>query len=110
MSDIDIEQKDWSQPTAVDDILLAFLAGISGLMPTMEEIPAEFQNHGGTVWNKWQSQWFFKGLHKRPEPKDGIDQELAMRHLATIQGSFEPKHEHKEAAVAYLASLWFDAP
>jgi len=23
-------------------------------------------------------------------------------------GSFEPQHEHKEAAVAYLMSLWFE--
>lgn len=31
----------------------------------------------------------------------------AFRHLAACQGSFEPKHEHKQAAVAWLASLWF---
>jgi hypothetical protein len=36
-----------------------------------------------------------------------VDGELAIRHLQVIQASFEPKHEHKEAAVAYLASLWF---
>ena len=102
---------DWTQPTNVDDLQMAFPSGISSLMPSMDEIPEEF--HTTTFdneWNKWQTQWFFNGLKESPEPKDGIDQKQAMRHLATIQGSFEPKHEHKEAAVAYLASLWFVAP
>jgi len=38
---------------------------------------------------------------------EGVDGGLAIRHLQVIQASFEPKHEHKEAAVAYLASPWF---
>jgi len=32
------------------------------------------------------------------------------RHLQTIQGSFEPKHEHKQDCVAYFMSLWFQGP
>jgi hypothetical protein len=40
--------------------------------------------------------------------KEGVDGNLAFRHLSAIQRSFTPKHEHKEAAVAYLASLWFE--
>jgi len=40
-------------------------------------------------------------------PNDGIDQNKALRHIKAILGSFEPKHEHKEAAAAYLLSLWF---
>jgi hypothetical protein len=30
-------------------------------------------------------------------------------HLKAIMGSFQPKHEHKTAGVAYLMSLWFEA-
>lgn len=98
----------WSSPQAVSDLRHAFPAGIKHLMPTMEEIPEEFRSGAGTPWNRWQAEWFFSGLKSRPTPKPGIDLDAAMRHLGTIQGSFDPKHEHKEAAVAYLASLWFE--
>ena len=79
-------------------------------MPKMDDIPDEFKRFGGTPWNRWQEQWFYRGLKEIPESKDGVDQEKAMRHLAAVQGSYEHKHEHKEAAVAYLASLWFKKP
>ncbi len=106
-----VEQQTWTLPTDVDDIMLAFPAGVvSNLMPPMDEIPSEFRNHSMSGWNRWQAEWFFNGLKELPVAKDGVDQHLAIRHLKAIQGSFEPKHEHKEAAVAYLASLWFVAP
>ncbi len=40
--------------------------------------------------------------------KPGIDETDAKRHLKAVLGSFAPKHEHKEAACAYLMSLWFE--
>lgn len=66
----------------------------------------------GRDWIEFQRQWFYEGLpaDTTMDLKDGIDGNAAFRHLSAIQGSFEPKHEHKEAAVAYLASLWFKAP
>ena len=82
---------------------------VSGLMPPHKDIPREF-NSDRNEWTLWQRKWFFEGLDVTPEPKDGIDAKKAMRHLATIQRSWMPKHEHKEAAVAYLASLWFRSP
>ena len=78
-------------------------------MPPHKDIPREF-NSDRNEWTLWQRKWFFEGLDVTPEPKDGIDAKKAMRHLATIQRSWMPKHEHKEAAVAYLASLWFRSP
>ena len=86
---------------------------ISKLMPEYNDIPAEFRSwNNATPFNTWQSKWFYEGL--KPEDmlkaKPGIDPDAAMRHLAAIQRSWEPKHEHKMAAVAYLASLWFEAP
>jgi anti-sigma factor ChrR (cupin superfamily) len=59
---------------------------------------------------EFQQKWFFSGLKNEdmPTAKDGIDFNDAMRHLGAIQGSFEPKHEHKQAAVAFLASKWLD--
>lgn len=96
------------KPQKIDDATFAFPARVSHLMPQMKEIPQEFKNFPGNKWVKFQGHWFFKGL-KNPQfyPKEGIDAETAYRHLAAIQGSFEPQHEHKAAAVAYLASQWF---
>jgi len=100
---------DWSKPQTVDQLTLVFPARITHLLPPYEEIPQEFKRLAGTPWNRWQARWFFKGLAPEdiPVTKSGIDFSTAMHHLATIQRSYEPKHEHKEAAVAYLASLWF---
>jgi hypothetical protein len=98
----------FAQPQAIDDVTLAFPAGIRHLMPKMDEIPAAFDNQSNP-YVRFQQEWFYRGVKKdRVAAKPGIDARAAWRHLSAIQGSFEPKHEHKEAAVAYLASLWFD--
>lgn len=86
---------------------------ISHLMPAYDEIPEEFKGvYSKNKFVKWAAKWFFQGLKKEeiPEAKEGIDKNKALRHLAVIQRSFAPKHEHKGAAVAYLASLWFEEP
>lgn len=102
---------DFSKPQEVTAIELAFPATVRHLTPEFESIPKRFR-FGSTPQNKLQQRWFFSGVQKSdfPPTKEGIDREVALRHLACIQGSFEPKHEHKEAAVAYLMSLWFDFP
>lgn len=75
------------------------------LMPKMHDIPESLDRK----WTRFMSDWFYRGLNNLSvTPKDGIDPVKAMRHLKAIMGSWEPKHEHKEAAVAYLASLWFE--
>lgn len=98
----------FDKPKAVSDVDMVF-GGIAGLMPEYKDIPDEFKSTG-SVWARWQASWFYQGLSEYPTPKDGIDLDQAMRHLKTIQGSFQPKHEHKAAAVAYLASKWFTSP
>ena len=100
---------DFSQPTNVNALDMAFGAKVMELMPAYKDIPDEFKKDSNP-FVKWQQKWFFKGLSKEdvPKIKEGIDQNQALRHLATIQGSFDPPHEHKEAGVAYLASLWFE--
>lgn len=74
----------------------------------MEKIPAEFKS-GGNKWAQIASRWFFQGLPGGTEfvPKDGVDVHKAMMALRCALGSFEPKHQHKEAAVAYMLSEWF---
>ena len=106
------------EPQEIDDLMLVFPAGTSHLLPPVEVIPEEFDTFnfvrtatkGPDLWLRFQNTWFNEGLGSNTEliPKKGIDPEKAMRHLGAIQGSFEPKHEYKAAAVAYLASLWFE--
>lgn len=56
---------DWSKPTEISDVQLAFPASVIGTQK----------------------------VH---------------RHISACLGSYEPKHEHKIAGVAYLLSLWFE--
>lgn len=106
--------KDWSKPTQVSALELAFPANALDLMPPYDEIPSQYQansafNGRGGKWVEFQERWFYSGLEDTEiTPKEGIDLKAALRHLGAIQGSFQPKHEHKVAAVAYLASLWFE--
>jgi hypothetical protein len=77
-------------------------------MPHYDDIPEEFK-YGNNKWCHIQSEWFFNGIKGAVfTPKPGIERQLAIRHLAMIQQSFDPSHEHKAAAVAYLMSLWFE--
>ena len=107
------------RPVEVSDVLLAFPASVKDLMPAEDAIPAEFWHwtsrsvkdaEGPEKWVAFQGKWFYEGLppHITFDLKEGIDGNTAVRHLHAIQGSFEPKHEYKQAAVAFLASLWFN--
>ena len=95
------------QPAEISQLEYACPASVSHLMPAQGEIPEEFKWRN--KWTDFCDEWFFKGADpKRLTAKDGIDRVKALRHVATIMGSFEPKHEDRIAASAYLLSLWFD--
>ena len=97
-------------PQDVDDVVLAFPANVSHLMPPWDEIPDEFRRDWQDgKWQNFVGDWFYRGL-QNPQfyPTRGIDAEKAYRHVSAILRSFEPKHEHKIAACAYLCSLWFE--
>jgi hypothetical protein len=99
------------QPKEVSEAQWVFPANVvKDYMPAMDDIPEEFSNwNRPNKWSDLQSKWFYEGLKGYTwVPKEGIDLDMALRHLSAIQRSFEPKHEHKAAAVAYLMSLWFD--
>lgn len=109
------DEAKWLIPSKVSDIDRTF-GNVKGLMPPMEEIPAPYRTNSydrtsrkePDLWIRFQFDWFYHGFEKLDlTPKEGIDLKTALSHLATIQGSYEPKHQHKIAAVAYLASLWF---
>ncbi len=80
-------------------------------LPAWDDIPEKFHRYGGTPFNKIASTLFFEGGRLSDfglTPKDGVDQDKAMRAIRCCLGSFEPKHEHKEAGVAFMFSEWFD--
>lgn len=101
-------------PKSVSDLEIAFPGEIRHMMPAKDDIPEEFWEDRGDArpWLKFQRDWFFSGLPKATKwlAREGIDPTVAIRHLRFIQGSWDPPHEYKEAAVAYLASLWFEKP
>jgi len=82
---------------------------VGHLMPKWEEIPDEFKRFSGTKWNRLMCDWFFFGLKKlEVTPKTGVDKDKALWHINAVMRSCEPAHEHKEAAVAFLMSEWFE--
>jgi hypothetical protein len=77
-------------------------------MPGYSDIPPEFKKPSNK-WNQLFNQWFFKGIgDAKFTPKEGVDTNKALRHINTIMRSYEPSHEHKEAAVAFLLNEWFE--
>lgn len=95
----------WNRPSPVTDIDLAFPARGLELAPPDELIPDTLDRK----WLDFQQDWFMYGLPEDCEIdlQPGVDGNEAMRHLRVVQGCYGLKHQHKQRAVAYLASLWF---
>ena len=87
-------------------------------MPKADAIPADFKRHNGNAYVKAVSSWFFSGAKKAPNgltidgvtftAKAGVDADKALRAIKAVLGSFEPAHEDKEAACAFMLSEWFE--
>ena len=82
-------------------------------LPTDKKLLLEAQvrgfDRGSNKYNKLFSELFFSGGQlnfKKDLPEDFRN--AATKYLKAFMGSFEPKHEHKEAAVAFLLNEWFD--
>lgn len=76
------------------------------IMPKWEDIPDDFPNR--RKWEKVMNDWFFLGLkNARWMPKEGVETKKALAAIVTVMRSFAPKHEHKQAAVAFMLSEWF---
>lgn len=88
-------------------------------MPKYDTIPDDFKRFHGNAYVDAVSSWFFGGAKfehnvltikgKDFHPKPGVDARKALAAIRAVLGSFEPKHEHKEAACAYMLSEWFTA-
>lgn len=96
------------KPIEIDRVDMIFGGSAMKILPPMEEIPEEFQNRNNP-WNQWASEWFCQGLSGFPNTKEGIEEGAALSNLKCVMGSYSPKHEHKIAGVAYLASLWLES-
>ncbi|TFD55058.1 hypothetical protein E3T43_12635 [Cryobacterium sp. Hh7] len=84
------------------------------LLPALALIPERFRRAQSSdeqvaQWITFQSMWFCDGLPATIQlyPRPGIDPQQAFDHLQVVQGCFGSQHEHKVAAVAWLASRWF---
>lgn len=101
----------WPVPE-LDPIEAAFPANVLSWIPPRDQIPDEFAFRPGreSEWNEIASGWFYDGLPDNVKfyPRKGIDPERAIQALLALLNSFQPKHEHKEEAAAYLLSLWFE--
>jgi len=96
-------------PQDISDVDLAFPAEVMHLMPKYDEIPKQFKSERSSWGNKLFNDMFYSGLSKLElTPKPDIDPKKAFRHIRAIMGSFQPKHEHKEAAIAMLFEEWFE--
>jgi len=98
------------EPVRIDDVELAFPAHVVGkLLPAYNLIPDEFKR-SHNPWSKLVDTWFACGLKdgQVPTVRTEFDKEKAWRHLRACMGSYEPRHEHKTAGVAYLMSIWME--
>lgn len=59
-------------------------------------------------WRQGRSQWPDHRWCDLLTAKPGVDAHKALRAIKAVLGSYEPKHEHKEAACAFMLSEWFD--
>lgn len=77
------------------------------IMPKMKDIPADFP--GRKKWAKVKSDWFFLGMkNAKWTSKAGVDTRKALAAIVTVMRSYAPRQEHKEAAVAFMLSEWFE--
>lgn len=100
---------DYSAPHEVSDVQMAFPANLGELLPPYDEDLQKWERSAkAKPFLDFANTWFSRGLGPDTTMvlKDGIDGALVLRHLKTIMGSFEPKHEHKIAGVGWLLSQW----
>jgi len=95
----------------LDDAEMAFPAHAP--IPSWDDLPEEFRTgwHSNNKWCDIASTLFYKGGSLEEfslTPKEGVDKKKAIRAIKASLGSFQPKHEHKIAAVGYMLSQWFD--
>ncbi|MBM66083.1 MAG: hypothetical protein CMH55_07610 [Myxococcales bacterium] len=101
----------WTSPKPISDAMMAFPASVCGeYLPPMDEIPERFHRFSDPYVELVRRLFFEGGSVAEWKAREGVDRDLAIKNLRAVLGSYEPKHEHKEAGAAYLVSLWFKVP
>lgn len=97
---------DWSKPTPVTKVDLAFPAKGTELTPKREDVPKDYDRKDEC--ERIVSSWFSKGLPPEVEfyMVEGIDGETAVNHLQVVLGTYGTRHQDKIAGAAWLLSLW----
>lgn len=95
-------------PKKLDGPSIAFPTTVDGFIPEYCDIPEEFKR-GHTPQNKLFNRMFCAGVRVSfLKEKPGINRKDALNHIRYVSRSFEPKHERKEAGVAFLIAEWFE--
>ncbi len=99
------------EPHIFSDIDMAFPAHVVEHMPKMDEMPEAFRKGEHPACSVANGIFFGRWAGKKPGmvARDGVNPSDAWRHLHCIMSSFEPAHEHKEAAWGFLLNEWFYA-
>lgn len=102
-------------PVELRDVDKAFPAHALDWMPEHDDIPERWREADESDWQVrlWRNL-MFRGLTDiQLAPRDKswgqVEVDRAWTHLQAILGSFAPKHQHKEAALAFLTDRWFEA-
>ena len=97
----------WRTPRPVSDVDFAFPATVIGrYIPDWGQLPKPFQQFT-SGYEKLAYHACFHSVELRPEALiERIEADMASRQLSAVARSFEPRHEHKQAALAFLLSLW----
>jgi hypothetical protein len=104
---LETETPDYPIPD-IDRVSMVF--GDIKHMPRYDTIPDAYKSSNHPC-ARFVSHWFYVGLEpgdlERLKPKRAVDRGKALTAIRAILGSFEPKHEHKTAACAFLLDQWF---
>lgn len=102
------------EPVELNKVQQAFPADALDYMPDADTARTWLEEQGRDAWQlKFQQDWMFRGVEDLQFiPRDGswtqVEVDRAFVHLGAIQASYAPKHEHKEAAIAFLVGQWFE--
>lgn len=99
-------------PTFSDAAIAFPTSGSFGTsIPRYKDIPEEFKRNFNLKWTRLFQDCFFNRNMKHDRlgllPRDGVVAKDAWTALCVLMGVRDIKHEHKEAAWAYLAAQWF---
>jgi hypothetical protein len=104
---VDIKQNILKNYMNISDNDVAF--GTTKLLPKPAEVPEDMSFLSDSKWNNLFKDLFFCGLSELSiTPKEGIDTDMALKCIKAHMSSWEPKHEEKEAGVAYMMSILFE--